>query len=513
MSEQSAKNLDNLEDTITNYYIESIASDNKNNTITPTIKKIEFKNNNKDINCRTLTERSSNYLKNLEIFKNLPDSIVTNILKSRKYISHNHNILFHHFSKEKKISKKNTGKIQSIIINANLKTLKKENNSTRALSKNSNSNIIYYKKNLMKSKSNINTNRQSKKNNNTSQSSIIANYETNYDYDFDNNNDNYINFNDNSEKINLLEKKNCFTDVSLKEYLCKETKPLRTAFNYFENNEKDKNKEKKVVKNIKIDISETKNDIKKKNIENSIIDIKIKENKNRIRKYSFSKINTNSNINNTSSGKNKIKEIKNTYTNRYKIQSNKIKLNFGNNNKTHFNQLLTKKSYNYLCSNGNFTTANSKRQSFIKKEEEKNNSKKKNFNNIFLNTQKFYNDSKIDYISFRKNNLNNSIFSNQNNRNFLKRKEEKRIPCKLIKKDLSNCSSNSKKILTKKYNSFSKRNLSMENGINKKGKHKFIANSERRINIQKIEKTFKKGKLKEKIENNKKKIFKYKNEY
>ena len=507
MSEQTTNILNNIEDTITNYYVENLTLDNKNNTITPTIKKIDFI---KDLNYKTLTQRSSNYLKNLEIYKNLPDSIVTNILKSRKYISHNHNILFHHFSKDKKINKKNSGKIQSIIINTNLRTLNKDKIVTKESSNKLNPNIIYYKKNLIKSKSTINTHRQSKKNYNTSQSSIIANYDTNYDYDFDN--DNYINFNDNSEKFNLLEKKNCFTDISLKEYLFKETKPLKTAFNYFENNKNEKIKEKKEDES-KDKLIQTDNfDIKKlnkKNRANSIIDIKIQEFKNRKRKYSFCKTNKNSGINNKCSDKIKYNNI--SYTNRYKMEKNKFKSTIGNNN-IHLKKYLLSKSCNYLSSNGNFTIANEKRRSFFQKEEEKNNYFKRKKLNIFINTQNFYNDSKIDYISFRKNNLNssNKLFSKQKNKHFLKHKEKKRIPCKLIKKDLIINTSTSKIPLTKKLDSISRRNLSMEPVKNKNNKFKKSPNSERRIGIKKEEKPNKKGELKEKIENNKKKLFEFK---
>ena len=232
MSEQSIKISGNKDEDITNYYGEIITIENKNNTICP-VKKIEIKNSLEN-NYKTLNPKSSNYLKNLEMYKNLPDSIITNIIKSRKFICKNHNILFHHYSKENKSSekhKKNLGKIQSIIINTNLKSLNKEKSITKTLS--NNSQIIYHKKKLVKPKSTINSNRQSKKNNNVSQSSIFANYDTNYDYDFDNNeNYNYLNINDNKDKLNNLKINNCFTDLSLKEYLYNEIKTLRKSLNY-----------------------------------------------------------------------------------------------------------------------------------------------------------------------------------------------------------------------------------------------------------------------------------------
>ena len=163
MAEQTIKICENKEDDIKNYYEEALTLENKNNTICP-IKKIEIRNS-AEFNYKTLNQNSSNYLKNLEMYKNLPDSILTNIIKSRKYICKNHNILFHHYSKEKKSDEKNNkncGKIQSIIINTNLKTLNKEKSSMKTLT-NTNSQIIYQKKISLKPKNTINTNRQSKK--------------------------------------------------------------------------------------------------------------------------------------------------------------------------------------------------------------------------------------------------------------------------------------------------------------------------------------------------------------
>ena len=93
-------NTINKDEDLTNYYKETINIDSKNNTINP-IKKIEIANNIEH-NYQTLRQNSSNYLKNLEIYKKLPDSIITNIIKSKKFICKNHNILFHHYTKKRK---------------------------------------------------------------------------------------------------------------------------------------------------------------------------------------------------------------------------------------------------------------------------------------------------------------------------------------------------------------------------------------------------------------------------
>ena len=460
MSEQTIKILENKDEDLTNYYRDSITLENQNKTINP-IKKIELRNST-ELNYQTLSQKTSNYLKNLEMYKNLPDSIINNIIKSRKFISQNHNILFHHYSKEKKLdenNKKNLGRIQSIIINTNLKIFNKEKNIIRNLP--NNSELIYYKKHLKKAKSTINSNRAANKYNNTSQSSIIANYETNYDYDYDyiydNNNENfnYLNCNENHNNkklnLNILEKNNnYYNDISLKEYLYNETKTLRTAFNHFEKNEQDKkggkNIEDKKIFNINIakphikissdniTFTHSQNTDRKEKI------LKKLENKKIKGKYSCSNLQINSKINNKIRGKNKSLENINSYSNRYKMKKIKYKLDISNNNKTKNNylsnnyiKLLTAKNYNNLSSNGNFTTVNTKRKTFI--EEEKNNFKRKKYN-IYINTQNFYDNSKIDYISFRKNNINNNILK-QKNKNILKHKQDKRIPCKLIKKDLN----------------------------------------------------------------------------
>ena len=176
-------------------------------------------------------------------------------------------------------------------------------------------------------------------------------------------------------------------------------------------------------------------------------------------------------------------------------------------------KLLTTKSYNQLSSNGNFTVVNTRRKSFKKEELNLNKSK---YNN-FLKTQNFYNDSKIDYISFRKN--NQKIKSN--NKNILKEKKDKRIPCKLVKKDLNIITSTSKfPLITNKSNSFSKNDNNVDNNKNNK-KYKAVSEPkiDKNININnnftkkslslRNKKTYKSN-YKNKIESNKKKIFEFK---
>ena len=522
MAEQTIKICENKEDDITNYYEEALTLENKNNTICP-IKKIEIRNS-AEFNYKTLNQNSNNYLKNLEMYKNLPDSVLTNIIKSRKYICKNHNILFHHYSKEKKLDEKkdkNCGKIQSIIINTNLKPLNKEKSSTKNLS--NNSQMIYRKKISLKPKNTINTNRQSKKNNNTSQSSIIANYDTNYDYDFDNNeNFNYINI-ESKDKLNI-DFNNYFTDTSLKEYLYNETKTLRTTFNYFEKNKKE-NKEDKYqsiqekIKNVQImaphiKINSDNNILYKQKTQRADINRNEKiMDKNYNSSYIHTYSNSKSKINHKVRGKNKSQENINSYTQRYKMKKIKFKLNIQNNNNNHYLKLLTTKSYNQLSSNGNFTVVNTRRKSFKKEELNLNKSK---YNN-FLKTQNFYNDSKIDYISFRKN--NQKIKSN--NKNILKEKKDKRIPCKLVKKDLNIITSTSKfPLITNKSNSFSKNDNNVDNNKNNK-KYKAVSEPkiDKNINIKnnftnkslslRNKKTYKSN-YKNKIESNKKKIFEFK---
>lgn len=466
MSSKTPNILENKFAHIDNYYSENTTRENKINDFFP-IKKIQIKKTN-DISYKALTQKSNNYLKNLEVYKNLPESIISNIIQSKQYISPNHNILFHHYSKEK--NKKNSIRIQSIIINSNLGIINKEEKNVINIIKTEpntiiDSKLIYHKKNIPKSKSTINSNKQSKKNNNTTQSSILANYETNYDYDYDNNN--YVNFNNDNyyEKFNLFEKKNNFTDITLKEYLNKETKLFRTAFNYYENKEKNKKSEETKVQDTPSD---------KPKIERNVLDVKVKEYENKVRKNSFSKSNNNNFSNNKNREKNKSQENINSYTNRFKMKKNRTKLQIGNNNLVH--KILTKISYDFLSSKGNFISANSKRKSFII-EDEKNNNNTNKFN-IFENTKNFYNDAKIDYSSFRKNNLNNNKkLSKQKNKNILILKEEKKIPFKLTNKDL-NYTSKRQLISDKKFNSSVKRNNSLDR-VNKN--YKFIPNSDRRI--------------------------------
>ena len=504
-------------------YEDSINIENKNNA-TCTIKKIEIKNNIQS--CGVLRGSTSNYLKNLEMYKNLPDSVIRNIINSKKYISPNHNILFHHYSKEKNRdkNKKNSGKIQCIIINTNLRTsLNKDNDKTRTLS--NSKKYIYNKKNLIKAKSTIKANRLHK--NKISESSIIANYETNYDYDCDNNNnnnnDNYLkSINNNSDKLNYIERNNYYTDMSLKEYLYNETKSLRTAFSYFDNQNKVREKDKDIVKTESKNIQTIQPNLRlnsdifnifkiQKTEQNEILHPKRYVNKKREEIMTLRNNHTN---NNKLRGKNKSQEYINSYSNRYKMK--KYKINIGNNinNKNNCYRLLTPKSYNYLSSNGNFTIVNCKRKPF---NEVKNNYKRKK-NNIYINTQNFYNDSKIDYTSFRKKNkniINNQKFSKQNNNNIFKNIKEKKYPCKLVKKDLAITTSEltkNKKVncLTTRYSSFGnskikqKLNLKIISEI-KYDKNKNIkSNSTTNINYEKLSKN---DNFKNKIEQNKSKIF------
>lgn len=524
MIKQQNNICDNKKKEIRHSYEDNINIENKNNA-TCTIKKIEIKNNIPS--CGVLRESTSNYLKNLEMYKNLPDSVIRNIINSKKYISPNHNILFHHYSKDKNRdkNKKNSGKIQCIIINTNLRTsLNKDNDKTRTLS--NSKKYVYHKKNLIKAKSTIKANRLQK--NKISESSIIANYETNYDYDCDNNNnnnDNYvISINNNSDKLNYIERNNYYTDMSLKEYLYNETKSLRTAFSYFDNQNKDREREKdkdivntesKNIQTIQPNLrlnSDIFNIFKiQKTEQNEIIQPKKYVNKKREEILTLRNNHTN---NNKLRGKNKSQEYINSYSNRYKMK--KYKINIGNNinNKNNCYRLLTPKSYNYLSSNGNFSIVNCKRKPF---NEDKNNYKRKK-NNIYINTQNFYNDSKIDYTSFRKKNkniINNQKFSKQNNNNIFKNIKEKKYPCKLVKKDLTITTSaltKNKKIncLTTRHSSFGnskikqKLNLKIISEI-KSDKNKNIkSNSTTNINSEKLNK---KDNFKNKIEQNKNKIF------
>lgn len=489
----------------TNYKEENSMNQNTNKKIIQGFH-LEKQNESKydtEINISNLNnskDKQNNYLKNLELYKNLPDSIITNIIQSKKFITQNHNILYSHYSKEKDI-KSNSGSIQSIVISTNLKssTIKDNNtsntNSNRIRSLSNNSKLIYHKKSLQKAKSinnnsnsnNINSNIYHKKNNNTSQSTINANFDTNYDYDCENNitnntntnsnitnnpninsntitnNNNifnYINFTNNSDKFNLLEKQNNFTDISLKEFLRNETKSIRTMIIYSEN--KPNNENNNINKEIKAENKDNNNGDKSIQIIQSLDlkrntnpdikpysyadkqktereDITINSQKEKKIEYDFSnnKININSNKvrPKTKSLNNKGNKSYSSYANKYKAKEYKVKI--GNQ----YHQLLSGKSFSFLSSTGNFVTK-PKRMSL--NEEEKN--KKKNNNNklsIFINTQNFYNDSKIDYTSFRKktlysSNMNNPRTTKNLNKNVFKHKEEKRAPCKLIKKELIN---------------------------------------------------------------------------
>jgi len=490
----------------TNYKEENSMNQNTNKKIIQSFQ-LDDKNESKydtEINISNLNnskDKQNNYLKNLELYKNLPDSMITNIMQSKKFITQNHNILFSHYSKDKD-SKSNSESIQSIVISTNLKssTIKDNNssntNSNRIRSLSNNSKLIYHKKSLQKAKSinnsnnnnKVNSNKYHKKNNNTSQSTINANSDTNYDYDCENNitnntntnltnnpninsnsnsitnNNNifnYINFTNNSDKLNLLEKQNNFTDISLKEFLSNETKSIRTMIIYSEN--KPNNENNNIDKEIKTENKDNNNEDKSIQVIQSLNlkintnpdikpyayadkqktgreDITINNQKEKKNAYDFSNNKTNINSNKirpkTKSFDNKGDKSHSSYVNKYKAKKYKVKI--GNQ----YHQLLSGKSFSFLSSTGNFVT---KPKRISLNEEEKNGKKKSNNNklNIFINTQNFYNDSKIDYTSFRKktlysSNMNNPRTTKNLNRNVFKHKEEKRAPCKLIKKELIN---------------------------------------------------------------------------
>ena len=575
----------------TNYKEENSMNQNTNKSITPSFQ-LEDKNESKydtEINISNLNnskDKQNNYLKNLELYKNLPDSMITNIIQSKKFITQNHNILFSHYSKDKD-NKSNSGSIQSIVISTNLKSSSiKDNsntNSNRTRSLSNNSKLIYHKKSLQKVKkinnsnnSNINPNIYHKKNNNISQSTINANFETNYDYDCENNitntntnitnnpninsntssnNNNifnYINFTNNSDKFNLLEKQNNFTDISLKEFLSNETKSIRTMLIYSEN--KPNNENNNVNKDIKAENKESNNEDKiiqviqsldlKANTNPDIKlytysdkqkterdDIVINNQKEKKNAYDASKYNTNINSNKvrskTKSFDNKGNRSYSSYANKYKAKKYKVKI--GNQ----YHQLLSGKSFSFLSSTGNFVTKPIK---IPLNEEEKNNKNNKNKLNIFINTQNFYNDSKIDYTSFRKktlysNNMNNPRTTKNLNRNVFKHKEEKKAPCKLIKKELINTNTphmtslvNSIRVKSKsKSKSKSTRNMSESGGsvaggnlLSEKNK-KVTSNNIKREKYDTYNsinsKILKKNNLEEKSdksEKNKKKIFQFK---
>ena len=600
MSEPVTKDINTYSDfkedeKSTNYKEENSMNQNINKTNIPSFQ-LEEKNESKydtEINLSNLNnskDKQNNYLKNLELYKNLPDSMITNIIQSKKFIAQNHNILFSHYSKDKD-SKSNSGSIQSIVINTNLKSSSIKDNSNSNSNSNTNRNrirslpnnskLIYHKKSLQKAKtinnnsnnSNINSNIYHKKNN-ISQSTINANFDTNYDYDCENNitnantnitnnpninsntstnnnnNNNifnYINFTNNSDKFNLLEKQNNFTDISLKEFLSNETKSLRTMIIYSEN--KPNNENINADKDIKAGNKDISNEDKSIQVIQSLDlkryanpDIKpysysdkqkserdniaINNQKEKKTAYDFSYNNTNINSNKirpkTKSLDNKGRSYS-SYANKYKAKKYKVKI--GNQ----YHQLLSGKSFSFLSSTGNFVT---KPKKIPLNEEEKNN---KNKVNIFINTQNFYNDSKIDYTSFRKKtlystNMNNPRTTTKNlNRNVFKHKEEKKAPCKLIKKELVNTNTpnvaslvNSIRVKSKS-KSKSTRNTSESGGsaaggnlLSEKNK-KITSNNIKRENYDTYNsitsKLLKKNNIEEKSdknEKNKKKIFQFK---
>ena len=163
--------------------------------------------------------------------------------------SQNYYIFFHNFSKDRKKNEnsKNSGTIQSIVINKNLRiSLSKIKNQLRELPNKSKK--VYYRKSLTKGNYSLNSNILSKKNMTTSQSLVNTNMDTNYDYDSDNKqNYNILNFMDNLDKFSILEKKNYFIDISLKEYLQNETKNILSARHNYENKENINNNEKNSI--------------------------------------------------------------------------------------------------------------------------------------------------------------------------------------------------------------------------------------------------------------------------
>ena len=340
-------------------------------------------------------------------------------------------------------------------------------------------------------------------------------------------------------------------DISLKEFLSNETKSIRTMFIYSENkpnnenkndtkdikeeNKENNNEDKSVEviqslnlkRNTNLDIKPyTFSDKQKTEREGTIINIK-KEKKNL---YDISNNNANVNSNKirpkTKSFDNKDNRSHSSYANKYKSKKYKVKI--GNQ----YHQLLSGKSFSFLSSTGNFVT---KPKKMSLNEEEKNNNKNNNKTklNIFINTQNFYNDSKIDYTSFRKktlysNNMNNPRTTKNLNRNVFKYKEEKRAPCKLIKKELIN--SNTPHVVSlintirvkSKSKSKSTRNMSETGGSmtssnfsSEKSKKMAYNNIKREnndicySNTPKLLKKNNSEEKSEKTENNKKKIFQF----
>ena len=343
--------------------------------------------------------------------------------------SQNYYIFFHNFSKDRKKNEnsKNSGTIQSIVINKNLRiTLSKIKNQIRGLPNNSKN--IYYRKSLTKGNYSLNSNILSKKNMTTSQSLVNTNMDTNYDYDSDNKqNYNILNFMDNLDKFSILEKKNYFIDVSFKEYLQNETKNILSARHNYENKENINNNENNSIKK----------DDKKENKIQKIVDLRLNSEvipyiqKQKTQRFETHKKQDLKNKHKSSiRAKFKSFDSKGSkFKNNKSFKTNPNHINPGYNNK---NKLLIAKSYSLLSSEGNFSTK-PKKKTFI--EEEKNNSR--NLNKI----KNYYNKiSKIDYISFREKKIidNNSKTSKIKEKNILKNKENKRIPCKLLKKDSYN---------------------------------------------------------------------------
>ena len=342
-----------------------------------------------------------------------------------------HFILFHNFSKDtkKKENSKNAGTIKSIVINKNLRIiLSKNKNQMKGLSNNSKN--IYYRKSLTKENYSSNPNISSKKNMTNSQSLVNTNMDTNYDYDNDNKkNYNILNFLDSSDKFSILKKKNYFIDISLKEYLQNETKNILSARHNYENKENINYKENNTI--IKDDKKE--NHIQKieyLRLNSEVIPYIQKQKTQRFEIHKKQEIKNK----HKSSIRTKFKSFNSNNSNIKKYKSNKTnpnyKINTGNNNKNQ--KLLKTKSYSLLSSEGNFSTKQKKK---LILEEEKNNSRKLN------QAKNFYNNiSKIDYISFREKKIidNNPKTSKIKERNIFKKKENKRIPCKLLKKDSNN---------------------------------------------------------------------------
>lgn len=338
----------------------------------------EIKSITKDSSIKNITEinhekyeKPTDYLINLDIFKDMPDSILLDILRTKKYIRNNHSILFHRYitKQPKENNQTNHGKIQSIFINPNfLKSKKRPNTNikTRTFSTQNNhddnNEFIYHKKNITDKKYRINRNVGSQ---------TPTTMKTNTSYDRDSKmKKNFTNFS--SFLKNLEESKQkteIFGDCSLKEFLKNETKTLReTILTNSEN----------VLKDEETKDTETNRRSLTERIEQKINQKLNFKNKNFVK--------CNSNRSNT----------------------------FRKNQK----KILTK-SFNYLTINGNFFDL--KRNPGLNKVKDINMKYK-----IFLNTQNFYSQSKSDYDTFRKNNItfNKSLIAQ-------KAKKEKTIPYKL----------------------------------------------------------------------------------